>query len=96
MIGQVFLDNYDEVTQSMADSDISSLSSFVTNQISSWAQEFGMYLKRVDDDHFFVIMYAEVLQKVEADNFKLLDTIREATSKQNFPITLSILVLSGE
>lgn len=96
VIGQVFLDNYDEVTQSMADSDVSSLSSFVTNQISSWAQEFGMYLKRVDDDHFFVLMYAEVLQKVEADNFKLLDTIREATSKQNFPITLSIGIAYGD
>ena len=35
-------------------------------------------------------------KRVEADNFKLLDTIREATSKQNFPITLSIGIAYGD
>lgn len=96
VIGQIFIDNYDEITQSMADSDVSNLNNFVTNQISSWAQSFGMYLRRVDDDHFFVIMYNETLAKVEEDNFKLLDTIREATSKQNSPVTLSIGIAYGD
>ncbi|MEE6657038.1 DHH family phosphoesterase [Pediococcus acidilactici] len=96
VIGQIFIDNYDEITQAMADSDVSNLNNFVTNQISSWAQSFGIYLRRVDDDHFFVIMYNETLQKVEEDNFKLLDTIREATSKQNSPVTLSIGIAYGD
>ncbi|MCI2961400.1 DHH family phosphoesterase [Pediococcus pentosaceus] len=96
VIGQIFIDNYDEITQSMADSEVSNLNNFVTNQISSWAQSFGMYLRRVDDDHFFVIMYNETLAKVEEDSFKLLDTIREATSKQNSPVTLSIGIAYGD
>jgi c-di-AMP phosphodiesterase-like protein len=96
VIGQIFIDNYDEITQSMADSDVSNLNNFVTNQVSSWAQTFGMYLRRVDDDHFFVIMYNETLAKVEEDNFKLLDTIRESTSKQNSPVTLSIGIAYGD
>lgn len=96
VIGQIFIDNYDEITQAMADSDVSNLNNFVTNQISSWAQSFGIYLRRVDDDHFFVIMYNETLQKVEEDSFKLLDTIREATSKQNSPVTLSIGIAYGD
>ena len=96
VIGQIFIDNYDEITQAMTDSDVSNLNNFVTNQISSWAQSFGIYLRRVDDDHFFVIMYNETLQKVEEDSFKLLDTIREATSKQNSPVTLSIGIAYGD
>lgn len=96
VIGQIFLDNYDEITQSMTDSDISNLNNFVTNQVSGWAEQFGMYLKRVDDDHFFVIMYRETLDKVEKDSFKLLDTIRESTSKQNSPVTLSIGIAYGD
>ena len=96
VIGQIFIDNYDEVTQSMADSDVSNLNNYVTNQISNWAKQFDMYLRRVDDDHFFVIMYNEMLAKVEEDNFKLLDTIREATSKQNSPVTLSIGIAYGD
>lgn len=94
-IGQVFLDNYDEITQSMTDQDISNLRNYVTNELSTWAQRFGMYLKRLDDDHFLVFMYAKAMRAVESDKFSILDTIRESTSKQNFPLTLSIGIAYG-
>ncbi|PIO82352.1 hypothetical protein BSQ39_01625 [Loigolactobacillus backii] len=89
-IGQIFLDNYDEITQTMTDKDISNLNNYVTNELSNWARKYDMFLKRVDDDHFFVILYAKALQAIEADNFKILDRIRERTSKQNYPLTLSL------
>ncbi|MTV81446.1 DHH family phosphoesterase [Secundilactobacillus folii] len=94
-IGQVFLDNYDEITQSMTDQDISNLRNYVTNELSVWAQHFGMYLKHLDDDHFLVFMYAKAMKAVEEDKFSILDTIRESTSKQNFPLTLSIGIAYG-
>lgn len=89
-IGQVFLDNYDEITQSMDDQNISNLNNYVTNQLSAWATEYNMFLKRVDQDHFLIVMYNKSLQEIEANKFKILDTIREYTSKQNAPLTLSI------
>ncbi|WP_203650603.1 DHH family phosphoesterase [Secundilactobacillus yichangensis] len=94
-IGQVFLDNYDEVTQSMTDQEISNLRNYVTNELSVWAQRFRMYLKRLDDDHYLVFMYAQAMRAVENDKFSILDTIRESTSKQNFPLTLSIGIAYG-
>ncbi|KRN28624.1 hypothetical protein IV38_GL000825 [Lactobacillus selangorensis] len=95
-IGQVFLDNYDEVTQTMDDQSISNLNNYVTNQLSMWANQFEMFLKRVDDDHFFLMAYAKSLKAVEDDKFKILDTIREETSKQNFPLTLSVGIAYGD
>ncbi len=56
-IGQIFLDNYDEITQSLDDQVVSNLNNYVTNQLTDWANQFGMFLKRVDDDHFIVIAY---------------------------------------
>lgn len=94
-IGQVFLDNYIEVTQSMTDQEISNLRNYVTNELSVWAQRFGMYLKRLDDDHYLVFMYAQAMKAVEKDKFSILDIIRESTSKQNFPLTLSIGIAYG-
>ncbi|AVK64091.1 hypothetical protein C5Z26_08190 [Lactobacillus sp. CBA3606] len=96
VIGQIFLDNYDEITQSMADTDISNLNNYVTNELSKWTQTFGMYLKRLDDDHFFLLGYANSLRRVEENKFRILDRIRESTSKQNFPLTLSIGIAYGE
>lgn len=95
-IGQVFLDNYDEITQSMTDQDISNLRNYVTNELSRWAQQYGLYLKRLDDDHFFIFLYAKSLQAIESDKFSILDTIRESTSKQNYPLTLSVGIAYGD
>lgn len=89
-IGQIFLDNYDEITQTMTDKNISNLSNYVTNELSNWAKRYGMFLKRVDDDHFFLLSYRHTLKRLEDDNFKILDVIRERTSKQNYPLTLSM------
>nr|SFZ86898.1 Phosphoesterase, DHH family protein [Loigolactobacillus rennini] len=94
-IGQIFLDNYDEITQTMTDKSISNLSNYVTNELSNWARHYGMFLKRVDDDHFFVLIYAKALRQIEADKFKILDRIRERTSKQNYPLTLSVGIAYG-
>ncbi|PAK68827.1 hypothetical protein B8W97_13125, partial [Staphylococcus haemolyticus] len=54
-VGQIFLDNYDEITQSMTDQEISNLSNYVTNELATWSQKYGMFLKQIDDDHFFLL-----------------------------------------
>ncbi|RHW48527.1 hypothetical protein DS832_01290 [Bombilactobacillus bombi] len=89
-IGQIFLDNYDEVTQSMEDRDQSNLTNYVTNQLTDWAKSNSMFIKRVSEDQFIVIAYARSLAAVEQDNFAILDKIRRDTSKQNYPLTLSV------
>lgn len=95
VIGQIFIDNYDEVTQSMNDTNISNLSNYITNELSSWASQMEMFLKMIDEDHYFVLAYTKSLTQMEKEKFKLLDRIRERTSKQNFPVTLSIGLAYG-
>ena len=95
VIGQIFIDNYDEVTQSMNDTNISNLSNYITNELSSWASQMGMFLKMIDEDHYFVLAYTKSLTQMEKEKLKLLDRIRERTSKQNFPVTLSIGLAYG-
>lgn len=95
-VGQIFLDNYDEITQSMTDQEISNLSNYVTNELATWSKKYGMYLKQIDDDHFFLLAYAKSLAAIENDKFNILDIVRESTSKQNFPLTLSIGISYGE
>lgn len=95
VIGQIFLDNYDEVTESMSDKRVSNLSNFITNELSDWARQFGLFLKRIDEDHFFLVGYAKMLAALEKDKFQILDLIRERTAKTNFPVTLSMGIAFG-
>ncbi len=96
VIGQIFLDNYDEITQTLDDQTVTNLNSYVTNQLSDWANDYGMFVKRIANDRFLMVAYVQALQQVEADKFKILDTIRVETSKQNYPLTLSVGIAYGD
>ncbi|WP_172573710.1 DHH family phosphoesterase [Ligilactobacillus agilis] len=95
VIGQIFLDNYDEITKSLNDKAISNLSNYMTNALSDWARQFKMFLKRVDEDHYFFLGYTQALRELEAEKFKILDRVRESTSKRNSPLTLSMGIAYG-
>jgi c-di-AMP phosphodiesterase-like protein len=96
VIGHVFLDNYDEITQTLNDQTVTNLNSYVTNHLTDWASKYGMYVRRIANDRFLLVAYVQALQAVEADKFKILDTIREETSKQNYPLTLSVGIAYGD
>ncbi|MED4015740.1 DHH family phosphoesterase [Sutcliffiella cohnii] len=95
VIGTIFLDNYDEVTQGMDDQSRGSLNSQVTSILNKWALENGVYLKRVSAERYISILNKHILSKLEKSKFSILDEMREQTSKQSLPLTLSIGIGTG-
>lgn len=94
-IGQIFIDNYDELSETMHDQDLTSMSSYIQNTLSDYAKKFKAYLKRIDEDHFLILMHMHELSKMEKDKFSVLDKIRQETSRSNTPLTLSIGIAFG-
>lgn len=95
VIAIIYLDNYDELTQGMDDQTRSSLNSLVTSILNNWANQFGIFLKRVSSERFIAVFNEKILTILEERKFAILDEVRETTSKQNVPLTLSIGVGSG-
>lgn len=95
VIAIIFLDNYDELTQGMDDQYRSSINSLVTSILNKWANDNGVFLKRTSSDRFIAVFNERILQLLEKGKFSILDDVREITSKQNIPLTLSIGVGSG-
>ncbi|KRF47374.1 MULTISPECIES: DHH family phosphoesterase [Priestia] len=94
-LGIIFLDNYDELTQGMDDQVKSNLNSQVTSILNNWAQEYGIFIKRTSSEKFIAIMNEQILIHLERSKFSILDQVREETSKQNIPLTLSIGIGAG-
>lgn len=90
VFGQIFVDNYAEVSQSLTDRKKSNLNNFVTNQLTSWANHNNIYLKRVDTDRFVAFLDKKILSRLEKDKFDIIDKIRETTAQQNTPLTVSM------
>ncbi|MCA0993162.1 hypothetical protein GLW07_04455 [Bacillus hwajinpoensis] len=95
VVGIIYLDNYEEVTQGLGDQVRSNLNSSVTSILNNWADEQGIFLKRSSSEKFFAVLNQKILQDLEKNKFSILDEVREATSKENVSITLSIGVGSG-
>ncbi|MGD7023073.1 DHH family phosphoesterase [Rossellomorea vietnamensis] len=94
-IAIIFLDNYDELTQGMDDQTRSSLNSMVTSILNKWAKDSGVLLKRISSERFIAVFNEKILQQLEKDKFSILDDVRDTTSKQNVPLTLSLGVGTG-
>lgn len=94
-IGQIFIDNYDELSETMHDQELTSMSSYVQNTLSNYAKKFKAYLKRIDEDHFLLLVHMQDLAEMEKDKFSVLDKVRQETSRNNTPLTLSMGVAFG-
>lgn len=94
-IGLIFIDNYDELSQSMSDQNLTNMSSYVQNALSNYAGQFNSYLKRIDEDHFILLTHMHDLSKMEEDKFSILDKVRTESSRKNMPLTLSIGIAFG-
>ena len=95
VISIIFLDNYDDLTQGMDDQMRGSINNLVTSILNKWAQDNGIFLKRISSERFMAVFSEEILQKLEKGKFTILDEVREMTSKQNVSFTLSIGVGTG-
>ncbi|WP_078378457.1 DHH family phosphoesterase [Sutcliffiella halmapala] len=95
VLGIIFLDNYDEVTQGMDDQTKSTINSQVTSIINKWAMENGVFLKRTSMERFIVVLNEHILIQLEKNKFTLLDEVREQTAKQSMPLTLSVGIGTG-
>jgi len=94
-LGIVMIDNLEEVAQGLDDNQRSTLLSKVTTMITDWAQRHKIFLKRLTSDRFLLVTDQRTLRLLEQTRFDVLDDVREITSDQKIPITLSIGFAAG-
>ncbi|HEC2145514.1 TPA: DHH family phosphoesterase [Staphylococcus delphini] len=95
IIATLFLDNYDEITQNMNDTQRSEINSMVTRVISRWAQEHNVYFKRYSSDQFIAYLNRRILRELEETKFDILSQLREKSGGYRAQLTLSIGVGEG-
>jgi len=94
-LGILMIDNLEEVAQGLDDQQRSLLLSKVTTQITEWSSKYELLLKRLNSDRFLLITDQSTLRLMEQSRFDILDEVRELTSDQRIPVTLSIGFAAG-
>lgn len=88
--GYLLLDDYDEVVQSLNDQEASNFDAELINELNDWAVHQDIYIKRVEDDKFMLLMNMKTLEQLEAHRFQYFTEIREKYYARNIPISMSI------
>lgn len=95
IIGILFLDNFDEITQNMGDTQRTEINSMMSTEINKWAEENNVYIKRYQSDQYMMFFNQKILHQIEETKFNLLDNIRDKSREIKTHITLSIGIGEG-
>lgn len=90
VFGYIFLDDYNEITESMDDQQASSFEAMIINDLSDWSNSNGIYLKRIDTEKFLILLNQQILDKLEKNKFKYFDEWKEKNLLRNVPLSISL------
>lgn len=96
VVGLIYIDNYDEVIESVDDSVVPMLTAIVDRKLTAMIHEARGILKKTEKDRYFFCITTEELEKLQKTKFDILNEIREITIGEHIPVTLSIGIGIGE
>ncbi|MDN6734131.1 MAG: DHH family phosphoesterase, partial [Tetragenococcus koreensis] len=89
------LDNYDDIIDKMDDKNISLLNTLVTTMISDWANEYGIFYKRVNTDRYFFVASEDELNQIKEKKFDILQRLKDSNINSEFILTMSMGIAYG-
>ncbi len=89
-VGIVFVDNYEETMQGLDDIEKADISSRIGKEISNYIKEHEGIAIKVEKDRFIIFIEKKYLDKMEDENFYILENIRNITDKTKLPVTISV------
>jgi len=85
----ISVDNYDDVTGSLPDADVSKINTFVAGFISEFAKSKHIHYRRIEGDRFYFFTNYSVLTEFMDQKFSVLDDFRQQAQERGLPLTLS-------
>lgn len=90
IVSVILVDNYDELTNNLPDSNISTMDAQINDKIGQWCQELGGLLRKYERNRYLLIFESGDLPRLQEGKFSLLDEIRTITNPSGVAATLSI------
>ena len=88
--GLIYIDNYDEVINSVEEVRQSLLMALVDRKINQYIAKVDGIVKKMETDKYFIVLKKQYFKELEADKFSLLDDVKSVNIGNGIPATLSI------
>lgn len=88
--GLIYIDNYDEVMESVEEVRQSLLVALIDRKINKYIGDVDGIVKKLEKDKYFIAIKKESYCKIEADKFSLLEEVKQVNIGNARSATLSI------
>ena len=88
--GLIYIDNYDEVMESVEEERQSLLVALIDRKINQYIGDLSGIVKKLEKDKYFVVIKKKNFEKMEENRFSLLDDVKNVNIGNQVPVTLSI------
>jgi cyclic-di-AMP phosphodiesterase len=89
-IGIGVIDNYDDLMQSMEDSNRPQMLAEIEKKITYWMGFTGGIIKKLERDKYLLVFEYKYLKEFEEKRFEILDTVKEIYLGNTIPVTLTL------
>lgn len=90
VVGNIVIDNYDELMQNTDDTARSQMLAEIEKRLVQWLNFTSGILKKYERDKYLFIIENKYMKELEDRKFEILDTVKEISSGNKIPVTLSI------
>lgn len=95
--GLIYIDNYDEVIESVEEVRQSLLIALVDRKINQYISKMNGIVKKMENDKYFIALQKRYFKELENDRFSLLEDVKSVNIGNTMPVTISVgLGLSKE
>ncbi len=91
----IYIDNYDEVVQSIEETRRTLLVALIDRRINKYFAQYDGIVKKLENDKYFVVFKAKYINKMQTDKFSILDEVKTVNIGNGMPVTISIGVGLG-
>lgn len=88
--GLIYVDNYDEVINSVEEVRQSLLMALVDRKINQYIAKVNGIVRKMETDKYFIAVQKQYFKQLEADKFSLLEDVKSVNIGNGIPATLSI------
>lgn len=90
IVAVILVDNYDELTNNLSDSNISTMDAQINDKIGLWCRDLGGLLRKYERNRYLLVFEAKDMTRLQEARFSLLDEIRTVTNPSGVAATVSI------
>ncbi len=90
IVGLLYMDNYDEVVDSVEDVRRSMLEALIDRRITRYVSAMGGLIKKLEKDKYLLVMNQKGLTGMEEDRFSILEDVKTVNIGNAISMTISI------